>query len=45
MDSYEELILASQEGEYDECATCPFKGVDTCKNQCMEVEEVHNPYF
>ena len=40
---YEYAILARQEGESDMCASCKFAGVNTCKNQCMEVEEVYNP--
>ena len=40
---YEYAILARQEGGSDMCASCEYKGIDTCKNQCMEVEEVYNP--
>lgn len=43
---YEELILARQEGEYDdveECANCPVRGEKTCDNRCMKIEEVWNP--
>ena len=40
---YEYAILARQEGEFDMCASCKFAGINTCKNQCMEVEEVYNP--
>ena len=39
--NYEELILARQEEEIDECSTCPHRG--KCANQCNEVTEVYNP--
>lgn len=35
---YEGAILAKQEAICDECSDCPYAGVDTCKNQCMEEE-------
>lgn len=36
MESYEDLILARQEDDFsDDCANCPYKGIDTCQNQCM----------
>ena len=36
MESYEDLILARQEDNFsDDCVTCPYKGIDTCQNQCM----------
>ena len=36
MESYEDLILARQENDLsDDCSTCPYKGIDTCQNQCM----------
>jgi len=36
MESYEDLILARQEDfDSDDCSTCPYKGIDTCNNQCM----------
>lgn len=42
--SYEELILERQENtETDECRNCPYKGVETCRNQCMEEKTVYNP--
>ena len=40
---YEYAILAGQEGEFDMCSSCEFAGIDTCQNQCKEVEEVYNP--
>ena len=43
--SYEDAILERQEIEHDECATCPHKGIGTCKNQCMEITEVNNAYI
>ena len=33
----ESEILNSQERESDDCASCEFKGVTTCKNQCAEI--------
>lgn len=45
MNSYEEAILAIQEEEHDECATCPYKGADTCNNQCAEEVEIENYYL
>ena len=35
---YEEAILSKQEAICDDCSDCPYAGVDTCKNQCMEEE-------
>lgn len=40
---YEYAILARQESKFDMCSLCEFAGIDTCKNQCMEVEKVYNP--
>ena len=42
MYDYEEAILARQEAEaiWDDCSDCPYAGVDTCKSQCMEEEEI-----
>lgn len=37
---YEGAILAKQEAICDDCSDCPYAGVDTCKSQCMEEEEV-----
>ena len=37
---YEYAILAYQDGEFDMCSSCEFAGIDTCQNQCQEVEEV-----
>lgn len=42
MYDYEHAILARQECEFDMCASCEFAGINTCKNQCMEVKEVYN---
>ena len=27
----------------DDCAGCPFAGVNTCRNQCHEVTAIYNP--
>ena len=43
MNDYENAILARQEYSGDDCLSCEFAGIDTCNNQCMEVEEVYNP--
>lgn len=48
MIDYEEMILEMVDddgGMLDECATCHYKGVDTCKGQCERIEEVYNPYL
>lgn len=42
---YETSILARQEWEGDDCATCPYRGAKTCENQCEEVQELYNPYL
>lgn len=39
---YENLILASQDSEADDCHTCPYRGT-TCRSQCMAIEEHYNP--
>lgn len=41
--SWEDRILNRQDSEADECAECAYK--QNCKNQCMEIGEVYNPYF
>lgn len=41
--SREDWILNQQERESDDCAGCPFAGVDTCRNQCHEVTAIYNP--
>ncbi len=41
--SYEDQILNQRERESDDCAGCPFAGVDTCRNQCHEVTAIYNP--
>lgn len=41
--SYEDQILNLRERESDDCAGCPFAGVDTCRNQCHEVTAIYNP--
>ena len=38
---YEEMILARQESEADDCTDCEYKG--NCHNQCMEIHCVYNP--
>ena len=43
MTDYEYAILSNQESDFDMCSACEYKGIDTCNNQCMEVEEVYNP--
>ena len=40
---YEYAILTRQDGEFDMCSSCEFAGIDTCSNQCMELEKVYNP--
>ena len=43
MTDYEYAILSNQEGDFDMCSSCKYKGIDSCNNQCLEVEEVYNP--
>lgn len=43
MEDWEDAILIRQESEAEECATCPYRG-DKCRNQCMEIKSVYNPY-
>lgn len=38
---YEEMILARQESEADDCTDCEYK--ENCHNQCMEVNCIYNP--
>ena len=38
MSDYEDMILACQESEEDECFGCLYKG-NSCNNQCMRIEE------
>lgn len=45
MIDYEYAILQAQESEVDDCRDCPYAGVKTCNNQCLEVVEIHNPYL
>ena len=40
--SYEDQILNQRERENDDCAGCPFAGVNTCRNQCREVTAIYN---
>lgn len=40
--SYEDQILNQRECESDDCAGCPFAGVDTCRNQCCEVTAIYS---
>lgn len=37
---YEEMILARQENEADECTDCECKV--NCHNQCMEIHCIYN---
>ena len=39
----EDQVLNQQERESDDCAGCPFAGVNTCRNQCHEVTAIYNP--
>lgn len=34
----EEMILARQESEAEDCLYCPYKG-DKCRSQCLEITE------
>lgn len=43
MTDYEEKILARQESEADDCIDCSYKGVTTCRNQCMKEHYIYNP--
>ena len=38
---YEEMILARQESEADDCAGCEYK--ENCHNQCMKIRCIYNP--
>ena len=40
-EDHEDLILARQESEADDCTTCEYR--TRCRNQCMETEEHYNP--
>lgn len=40
---YEEMILERQESDGNDCSSCPYAGIHTCRNQCMEIEEHWNP--
>lgn len=40
--SYEDAILEAQDGIFDKCHYCEYKG-STCRNQCMELEPIYNP--
>lgn len=40
--SYEDQILNQHEHESDDCAGCPFAGVNACRNQCHEVTAIYN---
>lgn len=45
MIDYEELILDMAEddgGVVDDCANCPYKGMN-CKSQCEVETEIYNP--
>ena len=44
MYDWEDAILIRQESEVDECTICPHK-CEKCKNQCMEITEVYNPFL
>lgn len=38
---YEEMILARQESEVDDCTDCKYK--ENCHNQCMRIHCIYNP--
>ena len=40
--SYEDAILEAQDGIFDKCHYCEYKGSD-CRNQCMELKPIYNP--
>ena len=44
MEDWEDGILIRQESEADECVTCPYRK-DECRNQCMKIKSVYNPYL
>lgn len=44
MYDYEDAILDRQESEGEDCSHCPYKG-EKCKNQCLEIKEVYNPFL
>lgn len=41
MDSYEDLILARQESEAEDCTDCEHK--ENCRSQCMQEKKLYNP--
>lgn len=43
-EDWEDAILIQQESETDICTTCPHKD-ERCRNQCMEIKNVYNPYL
>ena len=47
MIDYEWMILemADLDNDIDDCVNCPYAGIDTCNNQCGEIEEIYNPYI
>ena len=42
---YEGAILARQESVCSDCSDCPYAGIDTCKSQCMEIEEIYPSWY
>lgn len=44
MEDWEDAILIQQESEAEECTTCPYRD-NECRNQCMEIKNVYNPYL
>lgn len=40
--SYEDKILEAQDGIFDKCHYCEYKG-SACHNQCMELKPIYNP--
>lgn len=40
---YEEMVLEMQESDGNDCSSCPYAGIHTCGNQCMEIEKHWNP--
>lgn len=45
MEDYEDMILARQEDQMDECINCIYakEGGRECRNQCMEIKDHYNP--
>ena len=43
MTDYEEMILARQDSEADDCAKCPYLVDGRCNNECEKIVSVYNP--